>query len=97
MCNQPTALQTLSCDSPLSDSDWGESSLTLTLSHFAFVYDACPSLLSRSITVSSQEAVSTDLSSHSRPLEKMGHASPGCKVGHGSPGRKILKMAPHSS
>ena len=56
-CNQHAALATLSCDSPLSDSDWGESSLIFTLSHFALVYDACLSLFSPNITASSQEVL----------------------------------------
>ena len=37
MCHHHLALSILTCDSPLSDSDWGESSLKLTSSHFALV------------------------------------------------------------
>ena len=48
-CNEHAAIPMLSCDSPLSDSDWGESSLTLTFSLCAFVYDACPFLFSHNI------------------------------------------------
>ena len=46
-----------SCDAPLSDSDGGESRLKLTLSHFAIVYAACPSLFSQNITASSKKVM----------------------------------------
>ena len=70
-------------NSPLSDSDWGESSLTLAFSHCAFVYDACPSVFSHNISASSQEV--------------MGPGDRRQLAAAGSPGRKILKMASHSS
>ena len=38
------------------------------------------------------QPVSTDLSSHNCPPEKVGHGSTGCEVGHGSPGCQVLKM-----
>ena len=52
MCNAHVSFPVLSCDSPLSDSDWGESSFKLTLSHFAYVYAACRSLFFQDHTAS---------------------------------------------